>query len=76
LLAEAAARRRQHGCTGAALHRFARNARAIRFSARLGAVIASEQPVEAFGETVVERRCDWPEIAALIAAVRTATRPA
>lgn len=76
LLAEAAARMRARGCTAAALHVFARNAGAIRFYGRLGALIGPEEPVEVFGETVVERRCDWPGIGALMAAARAAAQPA
>lgn len=68
LLRHAAQRMQRRGCTEAELTVFAQNIGALRFYRALGASVGEEAPGETFGQVVVERRCAWADIAALIAA--------
>lgn len=72
LIGFAAGRMQSHGCLTADLHCFAGNHAGLRFYRTLGAEIGPEATATAYGQTVAERRCSWPDIAALVAA---ATRP-
>ncbi|PWS36929.1 GNAT family N-acetyltransferase [Falsiroseomonas bella] len=68
LIAEAATRLQSRGCAGADLRVFVGNAAALRFYRGLGARIGPPEAGASFGQAVIERRCDWPDIGKLIAA--------
>jgi ribosomal protein S18 acetylase RimI-like enzyme len=71
LLGAAAERMAAQGCTAADLMVFAANVGAIRFYRALGAAVGPEEEGVAFGQRVVERRCAWPDIRALVTAARS-----
>ncbi len=75
LLGFGASRMRERGCTAAELTVFAQNDGALRFYERLGAMTGPEQVGETFGQKVMERRCAWPDIGALVEATATAPEP-
>jgi ribosomal protein S18 acetylase RimI-like enzyme len=72
LLGFAAGRLQSQGCATADLRVFAGNVGALRFYRALGAEVGPEEPGTTFGEKVMERRCHWTSIGALVAA---AARP-